>query len=142
MKPAIKKAYNVSVLHGKSYRIMNAMISEILLPYNISLPEWKLLGQLVENGNMKLAKLAELLGVEAPLVTSLVDRLEQKGLVIRTSDLQDKRAKVLEGTPKAAKMLNTIEPKVQSQMQLLVRDVTDEELSTYCKVLEAIVKNA
>lgn len=142
MKPAQRKAYNSGLLQGKAHRVINTAISEILLPYNLSLPEWKLLGQLADNGNMKLAKLAELLGVEAPLVTSLVDSLEKKGLVKRSNDPQDKRAKVLEGTAKANKMLEDIEPKVKARLRILIHGITEEEITTYLKVLDTIVKNA
>lgn len=141
MKPASRKTYNAGLLQGKAYRVISTYISEILLPYNISLPEWKLLGQLAERGNMKLAKIAALLCVEAPLVTSLVNSLEKKGLVKRTNDPQDRRAKVLEGTPKAMKMLDAIEPKVNARLRILMHGVTEEELTTYLKVLNTIIKN-
>lgn len=142
MKPAQRKAYNSGLLQGKAHRVINSTISEILLPYNISLPEWKLLGQLADNGNMKLVKLADLLGVEAPLVTSLVDSLEKKGLVKRTNDPQDRRAKVLEGTTKSIKILEEIEPKVKARVRILIHGITEEEIATCLKVLDTIVKNA
>jgi DNA-binding MarR family transcriptional regulator len=136
-----RKAYNLGLLEGKAYRVLTAHITNILLPYNLSIPEWKLLGLLADNGNMKLAKLAELLAVEAPLVTALVDSLEKKGLVKRTNDLLDKRAKVIEGTKKALKMIDDIEPKVKAQVKMLVSGTTQEDLTGYVRVLDTIVKN-
>lgn len=136
-----RKAYNSGLVQGKAYRVLTAHISTVLLPYNLSIPEWKLLGQLADHGTVKLAKLAELLGVEAPLVTSLVDSLEKKGLVKRTNHTQDKRAKLLEGTKKAYTMLDDIEPKMKAKIRLLLHGTTDEELNTYIRVLNTIVEN-
>jgi DNA-binding MarR family transcriptional regulator len=136
-----RKAYNSGLIQGKAYRVLTAHIASVLLPYNLSIPEWKLLGQLAEHGTLKLAKLAELLGVEAPLVTSLVDSLEMKGLVKRTNDPQDKRAKLLEATKKSLTILEDIEPKMKAKIRLLLHGTTEEEISTYLKVLKVIVEN-
>jgi DNA-binding MarR family transcriptional regulator len=136
-----RKAYDSGLVQGKAYRILTTNITDVLLPYSISMPEWKLLGQLAEGGNMKLAKLAELLAVEAPLVTALVDSLEKKGLVKRTSDPQDKRAKLIEATPKAMKILEELEPKVKAKARLLLDGISQDDLVTYLKVLDTIVKN-
>lgn len=137
-----QKAYNAGLLQGKAYRILTAQLTSALLPYNLSIPEWKLLGQLADNGSMKLAKLADLLGVEAPLITSLVDSLEKKGLVRRTDDKVDKRAKIIQGTKKAMKLVGKIEPIVQTAISPLLRGVTDKEFRAYMHVLERIVINS
>lgn len=138
---SIRKAYNSGLVQGKAYRVLTAHIANVLLPYNLSIPEWKLLGQLADHGTLKLAKLAELLGVEAPLVTSLVDSLEKKGLVKRTNDPQDKRAKLLEGTRKANTMLEDIEPKMKAKIRLLLHGTSDDDINTYHRVLNTIVEN-
>jgi MarR family transcriptional regulator for hemolysin len=139
--PLQRKAYNSGLLQGKAYRILTSHLTEVLLPYNLSIPEWKLLGQLADGGNMKLAKLAELLAVEAPLVTSLVDSLEKKGLVTRSNDPIDKRAKVIEGTKRAFSLVDDIEPKVKAKVQILLHGTTIEDLNAYIRILNAIVKN-
>lgn len=139
--PLQRKAYNSGLLQGKAYRILTAHLTEVLLPYNLSVPEWKLLGQLADSGNMKLAKLAELLAVEAPLVTSLVDSLEKKGLVTRSNDPHDKRAKVIEGTKRAFALVEDIEPKIKAKVRMLLQGTTSEDINAYMRILDAIVKN-
>ncbi|MBA3724183.1 MAG: MarR family transcriptional regulator [Candidatus Levybacteria bacterium] len=137
-----QKAYNAGILQGKAYRILTAQLTSALIPFKLSIPEWKLLGQLADNGSMKLARLADLLGVEAPLITSLVDSLEKKGLVKRTEDKVDKRAKIIQGTKKAMKLVEKIEPTVQATMKPLLHGITEKEFRSYMHVLEAIVKNS
>lgn len=138
---AEQKTYISGVIHGKAHRVVMSHVSNVLLPYNLSAPEWKLLGMLAENGGVKLAKLAELLGVEAPLVTSLVDSLEKKNLVRRKNDPQDKRAKIIEATKKALIMLEDIEPKILAKAGILFDGVSQDDLRTYLRVLDTIVKN-
>ncbi len=140
MRTLQRKAYNAGLLQGKAYRTLSIHLTSTLSPF-VSVPEWKLLGQLKEHGNMKLAKLAELLSVEAPLVTSLVDSLEKKKLVKRTNDREDKRAKVIEGTKKGIALVDELEPKVKAEMRSLLRGVDKDDFEGYMRVLEIIVKN-
>lgn len=136
-----RKMHQIGLLEGKSYRIFTTRVTNVLQPHNLTTPEWKLLGQLVDHGTMKLASLADLLSVEAPLVTSLVDGLEKKKLVKRTNDMNDKRAKVLEITPKAQKLLETVEP----EMRLLLKDLTNglkkDDIEVYVRVMEQMIAN-
>ncbi len=142
LKPQNKKAYNAGLLQGKAYRILTIQLTSVLSPFSISVPEWKLLGQLHDHGSMKLAKLANLLNVEAPLVTSLVDSLEKKKLVKRTNDKEDKRAKVIEVTKKGTDLVEKLEPEVKAAMRHLLRGVERNDFEGYIRVLELIVKNS
>lgn len=135
------RAYKAGLMQGKAYRVLNAHLTKALLHYDLAIPEWKLLGQLAEYGDMKLAKLADHLSVEAPLVTALVDRLEKKGFVKRTNDIQDKRAKVISATNKGLKLIEEIEPHVKDAMRVLLKGVPHDDILAYLRVLEAIVKN-
>lgn len=135
------KTYNAGLVQGKAYRILSAHLTKALLAYGVSIPEWKLLGQLADHGNLKLATLAELLSVEAPLVTALVDKLEKKAFVERANDPQDRRAKVISITPAGKQLVKQAESAVRASMKNLLKGVSLGELKTYMKVLSTIVKN-
>src|SRR5437870_457485 len=82
-------AYSTGLLQGKAYRALHGYLTKALFPYDLSIPKWKLLGQLYDHGNMKLAQLADRLSIEAPTVTELIDNLEKNGLVARKNDEKD-----------------------------------------------------
>lgn len=134
-------AYSAGLLQGKAYRTLNAHLTRALLEFDLSIPEWKLLGQLYDNGDMRLAQLADQLNVEPPLVTALVDSLEKKEFVLRKNDQKDKRAKVISSTEKSLHNIPEIEIKIKKTMAMLLSGITREELITYMKVLTAIVDN-
>src|SRR5688572_5058374 len=102
-------AYSAGLLQGKAYRALNIHLNKTLFPYDLSVPEWKLIGQLFENGPMKLAAIAERLNVEPPLITNLIDQLEKKELVERISDKKDRRAKIIHATKKAQKIIPRVD---------------------------------
>jgi DNA-binding MarR family transcriptional regulator len=140
--PSKLNAYSTGLLQGKAYRALNASLTKALHPYDLSIPEWKLLGQLYDHGEFRLADLAERLNVEAPLVTALIDRLEKKVFVKRTNHPNDKRAKVITITKKGGDVITVIEPFVKVAMNKLLQGITREQLITYIRVLETIVNNA
>lgn len=60
-------------------------------------------------GRVRQSMLADRMGVEAMTLCSYVDRLEARGLVRRTPDPSDRRAKLVELTDEAGPVLRKIE---------------------------------
>src|SRR5581483_6647765 len=89
--PTQLHAYSSGLLQGKAYSRLHTNLTRALFPFNISIPEWKLLGQLYEHGKVKLNELAELLSYDPPMVTKLAKSLEKKALVKRMQDPRDER---------------------------------------------------
>ena len=56
----------------------------------------------LSEGPLSLSGLAEAVGVDAPYATLIVDSLEERGLVERQSDPQDRRRKLVSLTPAGA----------------------------------------
>lgn len=135
------KGYSSGLLQGKAYRVLTTSLTRTLAVEDLAIPEWKLLGQLHDHGAMKLADLADRLSVEAPLVTTLIDRLEKKQLVERESDPDDKRAKIITITKAGRDMVLRLEPPVRETMKGLLAGVSKMDALAYLRVLEAIVNN-
>jgi DNA-binding MarR family transcriptional regulator len=57
----------------------------------LSLPQLFLLVTLHEGGTLTVSALADLLGVTAPSASTLIDRMEERGLVARERDAADRR---------------------------------------------------
>lgn len=140
--PANLKAYNTGLLQGKAYSKLHSKLSATLLPFQVSVPEWKLLGQVYENEKVKLSLLAELLSYDPPMITKLVKQLEKKSLLKRTPDQHDERAKVIVITATGKKVIEHAEPEVKKAMREVLKGITLPQLLTYLTVLAAIVRNS
>jgi MarR family transcriptional regulator, organic hydroperoxide resistance regulator len=150
-KPGIEKVLNIDptqlhgystgLLQGKAYSRLHAHLTRALFPFNVSIPEWKLLGQLYEHDKVKLSILAELLSYDPPMVTKLVKQLEKKGLAKREQDTIDERAKNIIITAEGHKLIEDAEPEIKKVMRVILKGVSPEELITYLKVLTTIVNN-
>lgn len=134
-------AYSTGLLQGKANSRLHASLTKALQPFHVSIPEWKLLGQLHEHGNVKLSTLAELLSYDPPMVTKLVKQLKKKALVKREQDTIDERAKIITITIEGRRLIESAEPEVKKVMHVILQGISREELIVYLKVLTAIVNN-
>ncbi len=139
--PANLHAYSTGLLQGKAYSRMHVSLSQTLAPYNLSIPEWKLLGQLHDHGKIRLAELAERLSYDPPMVTKLAKLLEKKGFLQRLQDPHDERAKLVSITKTGNNLILQIEPVAKKTLAQILKGVNHEELLIYIKVLTLIVNN-
>ncbi|CAN5569534.1 hypothetical protein BH10BAC1_BH10BAC1_18910 [soil metagenome] len=133
------KAYNSGILQGQAYKTLQNFLSRALLPYNLSIPEWKLLGQLYDHRELRVADLASLLAYDPPLVTSLIDSLEKKKLLRRKTHKRDRRVKMIIPLQKTLDLIPIIEPEVRKVLASLLIGITPDEMKIYIKILQNIV---
>lgn len=134
-------AYNAGLLQGKAHRVLNLHLSETLEPFELSVTEWKILGQLYEKKELQLSEIAVILDVEPPLITKLVDKMEDKDLVSKKTDKDDKRIKKAVISANGKKIIPMIEKKVQQRLKILLDGTTENDLRSYAKVLQVISSN-
>lgn len=73
----------------------------------LSLPQFGILIHLYYSTNCGISHLGEYMDISAPAASQIVDRLVQHGLVERTEDPNDRRAKQLTLTPKGRELIET-----------------------------------
>jgi DNA-binding MarR family transcriptional regulator len=74
-------------------------------PFELRPVEYTVLTLIAENPGGSLVQLARALAVTAPNITTMVDRLEARGLVARRQSESDRRAQVMHTTPKGAQLV-------------------------------------
>jgi DNA-binding MarR family transcriptional regulator len=89
-------------------------------PFNLRPVEYTVLTLIAENPGGSLVRLARALSVTPPNISTMVDRLEAKGLVAREASEEDRRAHVLHVTAKGAEMVRKATQKiVQAESETL-----------------------
>jgi DNA-binding MarR family transcriptional regulator len=139
--PSNLRAYSTGLLQGTAYNNLHAYLSQTLLSFELSVPQWKFLGQLHEHGPMRLAELADYLSYDPPQVTKIAKALEKKKYVKRAPDRNDERAKSISITPSGSSLVESVEPEVKKALAYILKGITPDELRIYIKVLALIVDN-
>lgn len=135
------RTYKAAVLQTGAHNTLRSEVVKTLSRFDLIVSEWKILGYIFQNEEVRFVDLASHLRVEPPHITTLIDILQKKKLVQRKDDPTDRRAKRIVLTKKAQDLVPEVEIELSSRMNLLLEGITPGEMATYFKVLEAIVNN-
>jgi DNA-binding MarR family transcriptional regulator len=86
-----------------------------------------LLGTL-RDGPLRITELAESEAIAQPTASKLVDRLEERGLVVRSQSAQDGRVVFVDISTEGRAKLDRSREQIQRLISETVEDLTDEEL--------------
>lgn len=95
-------------------------------------------------GSLRLtpAQLAEQSGVTRATMTGLIDTLERDGLVVRRPDPADRRAQLVEMTPRGVEFITAMLPEHFRRISTLMSPLNESERRTLVKLLGKIAASA
>jgi len=77
-----------------------------------------------------------------PTVTGLLNRLEQKGFIVRQVDPEDSRARIISLTDKALEIIGEIYQSIRQTEQMLFDGFSEEDIQTLQPLMARMAKNA
>jgi DNA-binding MarR family transcriptional regulator len=104
----------------------------------LSAPQMNMIMMIRVRQTVSVTELATLLGVSPPSVSTMVDRLVERGLLTRTPSDQDRRKVVIRVSPEALKDITQVEEMILSSFVDLVEAVGPETTKKWCEVLQQI----
>lgn len=103
--------------------------------------EIRALAHVARYNGSRQAVLAERMGVEPMTLSAYLDRLEAHGLILRTVDPTDRRAKVISPTDAAETMFEKVRPLAMKLYNDMTRGLRDDEIRTMESALAAMRAN-
>lgn len=88
-----------------------------------------------EGAPMLTGEVAARMHITSGSITSVLDTLERKGLVVRSNDPGDRRRVLVDITPEAQTLLDDLLPRVQQMADAIAATLTDDELATVVSLL-------
>jgi len=85
------------------------------------------------------ATLAGLIAYDRTTITGVVDRLVQKGLVVRQASRTDRRAHALRITNEGRRTLDGIEPAVEAAQRMMLGGLSKAEAATLMRLLRKAI---
>jgi DNA-binding MarR family transcriptional regulator len=108
----------------------------------LSMPQFGILMYLYSRSDCGISDIGERMDISAPAASQMVDRLVQHGLVERTEDPNDRRARQLTLTPKGRELIEAGLTARTHWVDDLVRSLApedyDEVASTLAKLIEVV----
>jgi DNA-binding MarR family transcriptional regulator len=110
--------------------------------YGLTFPQYNVLRVLdaSANGQNTLTSIGRIMLVSGANMTGIAKRLEKKGFLIRKSDPNDERIKLLEITPKGKQTLKNISPEKDENLKSFLVSFSDDEKAHMLTGLKRILK--
>ena len=105
---------------------------------DLSLPQMHAVNVTRDRGQITITQLADMLGVSPPSTSVMVDRLVEKGILIREQSKEDRRKVVVSVSPKAVSTYEKFEEKILESFVELVEDIGPEITYQWCEVLKHV----
>lgn len=108
---------------------------------DMTLPQWRALGQLVQSNGLSQAALANLIETD-PMTTSKILRLlETRALIERLPDPNDSRAKILLTTPRATEMVEAMKITARDTHTAMLEGISEADKEVLIRSLNKISDN-
>lgn len=132
--------YLRSIVHS-----MKQMLDNKLLPYDITNQQARLLGdidnQLKRYEGIVQKDLERTMKLRGSSITSLLQGLERKGFISRSTGNEDGRTKRVDITEKGRAVIEEVESSFQELERLLVEGMSEEEKAIYLRLLRISYRN-
>ncbi len=134
--------YQIGLVQAQAYRMLQQHFRAGLEPFQITIPEWSLLGVVNDGGQLTLTQITHILKSKASHPTVLVEALVERGLLDRQVHPKDKRTKIVTLTAAGKKLVPKIEAAVRASIRSAIQHVPRPELETYYQVLAMFAASA
>jgi len=129
-----------TLIHDVAH-LLRHEIDRRLRPYNLTRVKWLALGIIANRPELRQAELAQDLELGNAAVGRLVDRLEQRGFVIRKPDPDDRRAYRLTLTQTARHLLDQLKDTAAELRDDILNGFSASEVKTLNKGLNKLEEN-
>jgi DNA-binding MarR family transcriptional regulator len=87
---------------------------------------------------LPMGKLAEALDVSVASATGIIDRMEQRGLIERGQQADDRRVVLVRATPAGLAVFSELDEQRRASITRILERLTDDELAAFLKGLRAM----
>ena len=120
------------------YRTLKNEFNAILELEEFTNGEFLLLKSIAIYGHKKISEIAKELCVSMPYVTSLADKMLERGYIERTQSREDRRIIVIKLTARGKKVYNKLDAIVHKYLEKKFNKLTISELQAFEKILQKV----
>ena len=127
-------------LSERAFRELFPILPKEWLNLDLSTPQLKVVLLLLVNGPCRMSLIASALGVSLATGTGVVDRLVERGIVVREGDPEDRRVVLCRLSSKGEKILVGLMQLARNHAEMMFRSLSPEKLMAVRAGLEALLE--
>jgi DNA-binding MarR family transcriptional regulator len=120
--------------------VLTRQLMDVLKPYGLSPTQYNVFRILRGAGSEGICckAIGDRLITRDPDITRLIDRLEKRGLLVRTRAKEDRRYVTVHLTASGLEMVNELDEPIRKMSQHAMRNLNTAELQTLINLLEQV----
>ena len=126
--------------------LLRCTASQRLVRLGVSMAQIHILSMLEHHGEMAMSRLAEMLDVSVSNATGLIDRMEEKGLVERVRDREDRRVVTVRPAKRGRDALDEVQLMRDDLLRRVVARMDPDEVARLARAMgdvrDAVVAEA
>lgn len=107
--------------------------------YDLTPVQYAALRAVEADPGLDQATLAGRIAYDRTTITGVVDRLAQKGLVLRATNTADRRVRELRCTDEGRRVLRDVEPAVEAAQRSMLRGLTSDEAADFLRLMRKAI---
>lgn len=107
--------------------------------FDLTPVQYAALATIRSNPGIDQITLAGLIAYDRTTITGVIDRLVQKGLLVRRASSRDRRARELQVTAEGQRTLRAITPAVESAQRMLMRGLSAKEAAELMRLMRKAI---
>ncbi|MFX1371087.1 MAG: MarR family winged helix-turn-helix transcriptional regulator [Promethearchaeota archaeon] len=127
---------SIDIVAKKFYQLQRPIVRK----FRLTIPQYFILEQLEKHGKLQFKNLAEICYSSRSTITSVVDTMEKKGLVIRKANPEDRRSLFVKLTDKGMNLCKSI-PANERLMINCCKDFKPEEIEQLSILIKKLLDN-
>lgn len=133
---------NILQLTDRAFRVLLPMVPKEWLHLNLTTPQLKVVLLLFISGPSRMSEIASALGVSLATATGVLDRLVERGLVIREGHPEDRRVVICHLSAEGDKLISGLWQLSRDRAGELMRALTPSQLLLITRALEALLQSS
>ena len=130
--------YQAGVAQAAMHRTLQKKCDEILRPFGISKMHWLIIGTILEGdpAGVRISDLAAELNTTIPYLTTTINLLESKNILVRKDNDADSRSKLIKVAPQFERQCAEIETTLREGLRKTIYShINPDDFRIYIKVL-------
>ncbi|HVB64832.1 MAG TPA: MarR family winged helix-turn-helix transcriptional regulator [Nitrolancea sp.] len=129
-------------LYARAARMLDPMRLQVWEEMGINFPQLRILFRVRSRPGIDLRTLAEQMGISASGASQQVDKLVERGFLVREDDPDDRRRLSLELTEHGQQATGEISKATRSYIESALSVLSDEELADFHRLLSRVLASA
>lgn len=129
------------IVNRAARSFVKALDLELHEKVGVTVSQWKVIVMLVKQNGLTQKETADKLGLEAPTLIPIIDKMEKEGLIVRKVDPSDRRNNRIYRTEKADALWDRMMECTSKVRQVAIKDIPDEDVNVMRTVLNKIWRN-